>query len=189
MLNISNIDSFSEDSLLSDNLDINTLLQSNIVWYTTSDKLLRLSTIDITSDVIYTDNGEYFIDKSELKNFINGVNVLTDTFDTIVVDASIVINNTSTLGKSSIIRNLVTNKILESEDIVMNRTKADVTDNYAVKYKKYTEAGLTETDVIQLEYSEFVNFTNAVKTIYSDDSGSLTFDVDYSRVNILNLNP
>ena len=188
VLNISNIDSFSEDSLLSDNLDINTLLQSNIVWYTTSDKLLRLSTIDITSDVIYTDNGEYFIDKSELKNFINGVNVLTDTFDTIVVDASIVINNTSTLGKSSIIRNLVTNKILESEDIVMNRTKADVTENYAVKYKKYTESGLTETDVIQLEYTEFVNFANAVKIIYGDDSGSLTFDVDYSRVNILNLN-
>jgi hypothetical protein len=83
---------------------------------------------------------------------------------------------------------VVTNKILESEDIVMNRTKADVTDKYAVKYKKYTEAGLTETDVIQLEYTEFVNFANAVKIIYGDDSGSLTFDVDYSRVNILNLN-
>ena len=193
LLSITDVNSFNENSILSNSFDVTKLLQSNIIWYTISNKLFGLSSIIITDDIVYSENNDNFVEKAELKYFINGATILTSSLDTISVDAATVIDNASTLVKSSIIRNMITKEVLQSNDIVMNRVKnvsstETIIDTYATKHYKFTNSGITEEEVIVLEELELINFADAIKTIYGGDSSQMTFDVDYSRIDLSTVN-
>ena len=164
---------------------MDTLLSSTIIWYTFTNKLLTVSTIIITEDVIETintgDTSEYFIDKSELNYFVDAVTLLTTgSLDDVSVDATTVVNNINTIVLSSIVRNIVTDNIISSSnEIVIKDSNSNI---YATVNAKYDSTGKTSTYVCQATSSELTYFVEAVKIVLGDSPSS--FDIDYSSIDV-----
>lgn len=170
---------FDANKLLSS--DVDKLLESNIVWYTLSDKLLGLEGIDILNNSVEIKNtSEIFVTKDEIRNFTTAIKCVTDDLDTIDVDINTLVENVDTLNKSNIIRTSITQKVLESNDIVIDRIGGTKV-SYAIQDAKCTQAGITSMFIYTLTKEEIKNFVNAVNTICGT---SPTYDVDYSSIQI-----
>ena len=177
-LDLSNeLSEFNANKLLTK--DVDTMLKSNIIWYTLSDKLLSLEGIDILSNSIEVQNSkEIFVLKNEINNFTTAVKCITDDLDTIDVDVNTLVDNVETLVKSNIVRTSITQKVLESNDIVVKRVDNTV---YASIDTKYNQTGNTETNMYSLTQDEIKNFVNAINTIYGETP---SYDVDYDSIQI-----
>ncbi len=175
-LNISSdLAEFDANKLLSS--DVDTMLKSSIIWYTLSNKLLQLDGIDILFNSIEVKNDdEIFVEKNEVTNFTTAIKSITDDLDTIDVTIEKLVENVDTLTNSNIIRTSITQKVLESNDIVVKRSDEIV---YAQEFDKYNEEGNTNNGLYTLTKDEITNFVNAVNTIYGT---SPTYEVDYSSI-------
>ncbi len=179
-LDLSNeLSEFDANKLLTK--DVDTMLKSNIIWYTVSDKLLSLDGIDILSNSIEIEKSkEIFVSKAEIKNFTTAVKCITNDINTIDVDVNTLVNNVNTLVKSNIIRTSITLKVLESNDIVVKSDEKV----YASVDTKYNKTGSTDTNMYSLTEDEIVNFVSAINTIYGDTP---SYNVDYNSIQINNI--
>ena len=183
-LNINDLSSFDSNKLLTSNLEV--LLQSNIIYYTISHKLLDLSNITILEDSIYKNDSEIYINKLEIQNFIESVKCVTNDINNISVSASNFLTNSATFLQSAIIRNSITDEILKSNDLVINRVnRSNESDNttYTNSYYVYTNNGATNSKKYQVSKQELTYFVSALNKIFIDSS-TATYEIDYNSINL-----
>ena len=87
-LNLTQLDSVEVNQILGDELDIDDILLSKIMWYTLSNKITSVSTLVITQNIMVEDT-ENYVDKTEVKKLVSAVKKLTTTNDFNDVDVDI----------------------------------------------------------------------------------------------------
>lgn len=127
------LDNFDSTAILNKNDDeIDTILNSNILLYTISNKLSNISNIVIPDKVKMSDSfAENYIEKAEIKNAIKGINALGITNFNTTIDTNIVLQRSdteiNTMLNSMIIHATISDKILKVTeiDIPTNAKKDD----------------------------------------------------------------
>ncbi|UKI48870.1 MAG: hypothetical protein L6U99_08460 [Clostridium sp.] len=103
--------------------EIDTILNSNILLYTISDKLSNISNIVIPDKVKMSDSfAENYIEKAEIKNAIKGIIALGITDFNTTIDTNIVLQRSddeslNTMLNSMIIHYTISNKLVTLEGI------------------------------------------------------------------------
>lgn len=127
------LDNFDSSTILNKNDDeIDTILNSNILLYTISDKLSNISDIVIPDKVKMSDSfAENYIEKAEIKNAIKGITALGITDFNTTIDTNVVLQRSddeiNTMLNSMIIHATISSKILKITeiDIPTNAKKDD----------------------------------------------------------------
>lgn len=127
------LDNFDSTAILNKNDEqIDTILNSNILLYTISDKLSNISDIVIPDKVKMSDSfAENYIEKAEIKNAIKGINALGITDFNTTIDTNVVLQRSdaeiNTMLNSMIIHATISSKILNVTeiDIPTNAKKDD----------------------------------------------------------------
>lgn len=188
-LSISSFDSISYDTILTIS-DLDSFLGSDIIWYTVSSKMFSATTITLSDNEIVTPNSddELYIIKDELKTFVNTIKLFTaSSLDDVLIDPVIVVDNIDTVADSSIVRTLITKKIIDSNNnIVLKRTNSTTNEvtTYANLYNEYQNGSLTGNKVVQLTKAEIEVFVSAVKTIFGDNT--VQFNINYNDTSVFN---
>ncbi len=117
------LDNFDSTTILNkDDEQIDTILNSNILLYTISDKLSNINDIIIPDKVKIQDiNEENYIEKVEIKNAIKGINALGITDFNTTIDTNVVLQRNddeiNTMLNSMIIHATISDKLLNTSEI------------------------------------------------------------------------
>ena len=176
--------------------DVDTLLLSDIIWYTLSDYLLDVDKLVITeNDALTNTYNETYINKDEFKNLLYALDVFAGKnadgsrdFTNIDVNLDTAVNNIELIKNSSIIRSYITEEISKDNVLVMNRIKVSDSsekDIYVNTYKTYINKSLSSNTLTkQLTANEIEYFLLAAKAIIGNGN---SYDINYNNINISNI--
>ncbi len=180
-----------------DNMD--TLLDSQIVWYTMSNKMFDIDSLIFTNnseETVIDDNEQLYITKNEFKALVSALDVVAKEdengekdFNDIDLSVKTANEYKDQILASSIIRTKVTVEIENGgNEIVMSRSLKTSTESsekevYANTFNKYVDKKDSEESVVQLVQSEIALFLEAAAKFTDDD-----YSIEYNNTEKVQIN-